>query len=124
MNEYLANIFQQLRKGLPVDWNELILQVIYDEDAYDIKYYARIDEHTFVDCFSMGIDEEELNEILINTEAEVSKLREYMKEENGNFMTMTLTVDYDGNTKTDFGYDDVNDDIVKYCDDWEKKYLK
>lgn len=124
MKKYLKNILEQLQEGLPNDWQRLILHVIYGEEDCQIKYYVNEDGSKYTDCYNLAIPMQELILILSNTEDEVSELRESMKESNGLFVTMTLVVDHTGHVKADFGYDDVNEDIVKYCDDWEKKYLK
>ena len=39
-------------------------------------------------------------------------------------LAMTLTVDSDGELKSDFDYEDISEDSINYEEKWEKKYLK
>lgn len=123
MKKYFEDILKSLEEGLPVDWEKVILQVIYGEGSYDIKYYVSSKDVKNVDCFDLGIKPSDLKKIFANVNKTASKLRKSMEKENGLWMTMTLVVDRKGHVKSDFGYEDVNGDIAGYRKSWKKKYL-
>lgn len=123
MKKYIEDILKPLEEGLPVDWDKVILQVIYGEDSYDIKYYVSSKDIKNVDCFDLGIKLNDLKKIFADVNKAVTKLRKSMEKENGLWMTMTLVIDRKGHVKSDFGYEDVNGDIAGYRRAWKKKYL-
>lgn len=123
MTEYFENILDALLDGLPKDWDKVILQAIYGEATYDIKYYVSAGNIKNIDCFDLGIKYDELKRIFKNVNEAITPMRSEMKEKSGLWMTMTLIIDRQGHVKSDFGYDDVNEDLLEYRKKWKKKYL-
>lgn len=122
-NEMFEKVFEKLQDGMPKSWNKVVLYVAYFEGSYTMKYYVKEGKGAYVDCYNLkGMTNAKAIKLFMALDKIITPERE--KLGNQKWSVMTLSVDGDGEFKSDFDYADISEDSLSYEDKWEKKYLK
>lgn len=124
MNEKtFQEVFDLIQDFLPQNWKETIFFAGYTKGSYSMKYYCRVGDGTFIDCFSFDdVSRADLLKLFINIDKILSKERASFDEKN-RWTILTMIVDDSGKMKTEFDYDDHSEDMIAYENVWKKKYL-
>lgn len=122
-NELFQEIFDKLQDGLPEEWDKVVLYVAYFDGNFTMKYYAKKDETGYVDCYNIeGMNNSKLVKLFMSLNNIIAPDREKLGKKKWSVMTMIVSAD--GEFKTEFDYDNIDDISLDYEDDWEKKYLE
>lgn len=117
------DVFDLLQDFLPQNWTEMVLFAGYTKGSYSMKYYCKIGNAAFIDCFHIGgVSRADLLKLFINMDKILSKERTLLDEEN-RWTVLTMIVDNEGKMRTEFDYNDHSEDMLAYEKEWKKKYL-
>lgn len=124
MNESMfQNVFDILIEVMPQDWDKVIFYAGYAEGSYGMKFYTKLGNMEYVDCFSQQeADEEKLMMAFMKIDNVLSPVREQLDDAN-RWNVLTMMVDSQGHMKTEFDYEDISERMIEYEREWEKKYL-
>ena len=124
MNE---NVFQTILDKIidyvPEGWNKIVFYSCYTNGSYSMKFYVKKSDNTYIDCFSIpGVSRGSLIKTFIDIDKIISSQRNDF-EEDKRWTVLTMTVDNDGNMKTNYEYDDHSEDMIKYEEKWKNNNL-
>ena len=114
-------VFDMIVEFIPENWKKIIFTAMYSKGSYSMKFYYH-DGDKYMDCFSIpGVQKLSL----VKTFMEIDKV---LAKNSGNdkerWTVFTMIVDEAGNMKTEFEYEDHTEDMIRYEQEWQKKYLK
>ena len=112
-------IFDIIQPTLPADWERVVFYAEYEEFSYMMKFFVRSENEKYRDCYNIGLSIAETDEIF-------EKIDELLKPEweKGNWTSMTMIVDRNGDFKVDYGHENFSEGYAGYMDDWFAKYLE
>lgn len=114
------NIYDELAKYLPVNWEKFVVYLEYGNASYSFSFYVK-EKGKYVKCFDLqGISEDELVASFKKIDIFVSKERNKAKEP---WTNMTLIIEKTGVMHADMDYTDLSEGTYKFKKDWKKKYL-
>lgn len=124
MNEKLfQEVFDLIADFLPEGWNKMIFYAGYSVGSYSMKFYSKTEKGKYIDCFSIpGASKAKLVKTFMEIDKVLSKSRKELGDSNA-WTIFSMSVDCDGNMKTDFEYDDHSEDMIAYEKKWAEKYL-
>jgi len=125
MNEIVfQNIFDKLQEYLPNNWKKVILYAGYTVGSYSIKYYVDCGEGQYIDCFDLyGITErQQLVRLFMEIDKILLPIRNELKE-GKKWTVMTMIVDSEGNMRSEFDYENINETSIEYEKGWKERYL-
>ena len=116
-------LYELLDGVVPDSWTRIVFRAEYREGSYSMKYYVKNSTGKYVDCYSLpGIKEDDI----VTSYIEIDKVLypERMKLQNDRrWSVLTFSIDSDGLFKTDFCYDDIDENYFEFVEEWKKKYL-
>lgn len=121
--ELYQNIFDLLADVLPENWSKLVFMAGYTEGSYSMKYYVKTGTTDYLDCFELGnIDNIQILQLFLKINKIISQERSSLKNSE-RWNVISMIVDSGGKMKTDFDYSDISNDMIKYEEQWKRKYL-
>ena len=122
-NQDFQIVYNILGNVLPVDWKKVAFCAEYTEGSYSMKYYVDLGNGEYIDCYNLeGISRKSVIRTFININKQLSKIRESLPKEK-RWNVITLLIDNSGKFKAEYDYDDISENVIKYHENWEKKYL-
>ena len=121
MEEISNEIFNEIQNYLPNNWDNVVYWALYTSDSYSMKYFIKKDDK-YIDCFELFTDGDLLS-LFKKLNIIIQKYKENLKESD-KWTSMVLTVDSDGNFKTNYDYSNLDDISVKYEQRLKEIYLK
>lgn len=117
------NVFDIISDFLPDGWNRIVFFAGYTKGSYSMKFYSKTEKGGYVDCFRIpGASKTKLVKAFMDIDKLLSKSRMEMGETNA-WTIFSMSVDCNGNMKTDFEYDDHSEDMMAYEKKWAEKHL-
>ncbi|MBE5869862.1 MAG: DUF600 family protein [Lachnospiraceae bacterium] len=117
------NVFDIVFDFLPEGWDRMVFFAGYTEGSYSMKFYSKAEKGEYVDCFNLpGASKAKLVKAFMEIDKVLSKNRKEQGATNA-WTIFSMSVDNNGNMKTDFEYDDHSADMVAYEKKWVEKYL-
>lgn len=117
------DVFDKISDYLPVAWEKMVFYAAYTEGSYSMKFYSQNDQGEYMDCFSIpGIERNKLIRLFMDIDKVLSKERICLDDKN-RWSVFTMVVDFKGNMKTEFDYNDGSEDMIAYEKKWKRKYL-
>ena len=125
MNEKIfQEVFDLIQEYLPANWKKVALFAGYTTGSYSINFHVMNEEGLYIDCYKLWTAPKAK---LIKLFIEINKILEQSrKAEKGQapWTVFTMIVDYKGNMKTHFDYEDISESSIAYEKMWKEKYLK
>lgn len=122
-NALFQNVFDILQKGLPDEWDKVILYAMYDDNSYSIKYYVSSGKGKYTDCFNLGImTKAQLIKQFMEIDKVISSERKTLSEKE-KWTSLTMTIESNGKFLTKFDYSFIEDPI-EYEQKWKKLMLR
>lgn len=119
----IQNIFDVLQDGLPDTWEKVVFYAAYAQGSYSMKYFVK-SENEYKDCFSLEeISENQIINLFVNMDEIISSYRNTLKNSD-KWSVLTMSVNSNGEFKTDFDYSDLSEKLISFEEDWKKTYLK
>lgn len=116
------NIFNEIIKCLPEEWERLVIYLEYGNDAYSYAFYVKADGK-FINGFDLpNASENKIADCFRNIDNIILKERKASKDKP--WTNMTMIVDNDGTMHTDFDYTDLTEGTYRYKKLWKQKYLQ
>lgn len=123
-NKIFQCIFDNLLEVMPDKWTKIVFYARYTDGSYSMKYYFDEGDGKYVDCFNqIGVNKIQLVKLFQKIDIELSTQRKKMDEDK-RWTVFTMTVDSEGNMKTDFDYVNIEENIISYEQGWKNKYLQ
>lgn len=122
-DKVFQDVYNILAEYLPDNWDRLVFFAGYTKGSYSMKYYTKVGNDAFVDCFSVpGVSKAKL----IKSFMDIDSVLSISRNELGNqaWTIFSMVVNCDGTMKTYFEYEDHSEDMVAYENEWKKKYLQ
>ena len=117
-------VFDLISDYLPSEWSRMVFFAVYTEGSYSMKFFFKLYNSDFVDCFSIpGVPKAKLIKLFMDIDTVLSVNRTELGKDNV-WTVLSMIVDDTGFMKTYFEYDDHSEDLVAYEKKWTEKYLK
>lgn len=122
-NSIFQNIFDKIQDYLPDNWQKMIFFAGYTNGSYSMKFYAKMEQGTCVDCFNIpGISKAKLIKLFMEIDQIIKKERDKL-DENNKWTILTMSVDSNGKMKTNFDYYDHSKDMISFEKEWKDKNI-
>ncbi len=125
MNEKIfQDVFDKIQEFLPLNWKKVVFFAGYTNGSYSMKFYVQNNNNEeYVDCYNLpDKSRTKLIKLFMDLDRVLSESRKALGE-NNKWTVFTMTVNEDGNMKTEFDYGDHSEDLISYEKEWKKKYL-
>ena len=114
-------IAETLKSILPSNWEKVVLFGQIEESSYELFFYVKI-ENKYVQCFEL----EKTHEITRKDLRSIFKklfniFKPYQAQDKWTVCTFILSSR--GKFSIKYDYEDLSDNLLKYKEDWKKKYL-
>ena len=114
-------IYNTISPTLPEKWKKIVILFSYLGESYIFKYYIQKINGEYIDCYQIpGVSEDDILSILSDLDDIVYPVRKKLRDK---WKTATMIIKSDGSFNCEFDYDTQSDDMIKYIEDWKKKYL-
>ena len=118
----ISNVFNKIEKYLPNGWQKCCFYAAYTVGGYTMKFYVKNVEGKYIDCFNLGVDENDLTFLFIDIDDIIFPQREALDEKN-KWSVLSIFVNADGKASANLDYTDISENTIGYQRDWEQKYL-
>ena len=88
-----------------------------------MKYYVKDQAGKYIDCYNL---QEFTEDDIVKTYIEIDKVLYPERQKlaaDKRWSVLTFSIDSEGKFKSEFSYDDIDADYLKYIGEWKKKYL-
>lgn len=122
LQNIISSVFNKVEKYLPNDWQKCCFYAAYTIGGYTMKFYVKNAEGKYIDCFNLGIDENDLTFLFMDIDDIIYPQREQLDTKN-KWSVLSIFVDSDGKVNANLDYTDISENTIGYQRDWEQKYL-
>lgn len=114
---FFQEVFDLLQDALPPNWTKVVFFAEYKNGSYSMKYYCKIGDGAFIDCFDLdNVSRLDLVKLFARIDKVLSKARAPLDNRN-RWSFFSMIVDSNGGMKANFGYDDQSEEILDREDD-------
>lgn len=118
----VQEVFGKVEECLPQEWEKCCFYAAFTVGTYTMKFYIKNKKGEYIDCYNLGIDDNQLAFLFMDIDDIVRPYRDAL-ESKQKWNVLTLIVESNGKFNVDFDYADVSENSIEYQRNWEKKYL-
>lgn len=116
LNIDFQRIYDLISESLPTDWEEIVLYCINIDGSYEVKYFVKIEELGYIECFDLGIPFDKVVGIL-------SDLYELFVSDTMRWRSITVKIDSSSEFNSVADYSDESITYEDYLSNWKNQYL-
>ncbi len=104
-------------------WTKIVFRAEYREGSYTMKYYVKDLKGQYIDCYNLPeINDDDIVNAYIAIDKVLYPSRQKLDSDK-RWSVLTFVIDSEGSFKTEFCYDDIDEDYSEFNEKWKKKYL-
>ncbi|WP_034449373.1 immunity protein YezG family protein [Butyrivibrio sp. AE2032] len=116
-------LYELLDSILPDAWNKVVFRAEYLEGSYSMKYYVKDQTGKYIDCYNLQeITEDDIVKAYIEIDKILYPERQKLAADK-RWSVFTFSIDSDGSFKSEFLYNDIDEDYCKFVENWKSRYL-
>ena len=122
LQKVIQEVFCKVEEYLPQEWEKCCFYAAFTVGTYTMKFYVKNKKGEYVDCFNLGIDDNQLTFLFMDIDDIIRPYRDALDAKQ-KWSVLTLLVESSGKFGVEFDYTEVSENSIDYQRGWEKKYL-